>query len=80
MEEREGAGRLCIDAAAIRSIRDDETEKGPMTARNALALSLDLPRDADLSRVSADYEAGVLLIKVPMVQKEEAPKRFKVVV
>lgn len=80
VEEREGAGRLCIDAAAIRSIRDDETEKGPMTARNGLALSLDLPRDADLSRVSADYEAGVLLIKVPVVQKEEAPKRFKVVV
>ena len=84
VEERQGTGRLYIHAAAIESGVGDE--KGNLSSsfslvpRKAMHLSLDLPRDADLSRVSADYDAGVLLIKVPLVRKEELPKRFKVVV
>ena len=75
-ETGEGAGRLFIDAAAVEC-GAGRNSFSLVVPRKAMQLSLDLPRDADLSRVSADYEAGVLLLRVPLVVKE-APKRFKV--
>ena len=81
VEEREGTGRLFIDAAAIDGVTEKQSglPSSFVVPRRALALSLDLPRDADLSKVSADYEAGVLLITVPLMEKE-VPRRFKVMV
>lgn len=77
VEEKHGAGRLFIDAAEIECGAESRNFFVP---RKRLSLSLDLPRDADLSRVSADYDAGVLLVRVPLARREEIPKRFKVVV
>jgi len=78
VEERDGTGRLFIDAAAVER-GGDSRNLSSFVPRKALHLSLDLPRDADLSRVSADYDAGVLLLRVPLVTKEET-RRFKIVI
>lgn len=83
VEERDGGGcapRLYIHASAIQPDRGDgeeENERMFFAPRRALGISLDLPADADLARVSADYDAGVLSVRVPVAQKK-APRRFRV--